>query len=221
MDSSSTGESASLPSELELGFRQFDLSEPGASALDFPEDAVELLDHYTLSADGDSGVIGRLGRSTPASASEITIELSTHESEDSHTPPDYALSILLPQILEPSEDSDEPESFPHPPYPGSGFTDLPINVNVSLSPLILATDGFPDDTSPPYLDLLGVGGEGILTDVHWLEPGSREERVCSPCLEEDLMEWDRWRGQLIEEHDPYLDSRVRVYESVRAVLEWS
>jgi hypothetical protein len=119
-------------------------------------------------------------------------------------------------MWESSEDSDEPEPFSHLPYPGSDVTDVPINV--SPSPLMPVTDGFPENTSASHLGLVCIGAEGISTQVDWLE-ASWEEIIRSPCSEEDLTEWDRWRGRLVGEYDQDLDSRVRAHENVRRGLE--
>ena len=114
----------------------------------------ELLEHDAVSVDGDSGVyaIGRLGRSTPLPTSEILLELPAHAPEDFQISPFYPPVIHLPRMREYSEDDNERESFPHLGYLGSDVMDVPINV--PLSPLVLAADGFPDDTSSPYSDLL-------------------------------------------------------------------
>jgi hypothetical protein len=212
-----TGQSTSPPPEFELGFRQFGLSGRGAFVLDFPEDVGELVEHDTVLAGGGSGVhvIGRFGRSGPGAASEIPVELSTPISEDSQNSPGYGPNFLLPRIREILEDGGEPELFPHLPHPGSDVTDVPVNV--SLSPLILTVDGFPDDTTQPYLDLVG-GVDEILTDVDWIE-GQFGEMIHRLRSEEDDVEWDHWCGQLVEELDRDLDSCVGVREGVRAGLE--
>ena len=143
-----------MPPELEPVFQHFDLSEPSIFPFDFPEDVGELLEHDDISADGDPGVrvIGRLGRSPPMPTSEILVELSVQAPEDSQHSPSYAPNILLPRIQEPSGDNDERGSFSHLRYLGSNVMDVPINV--PLSPLVLMIDGFPDDTPPPYPDLV-------------------------------------------------------------------
>ncbi|KAF9654220.1 hypothetical protein BDM02DRAFT_58716 [Thelephora ganbajun] len=210
-----TGRSASIPLELELGFRQFDLSEPRTFVLDFPEDVGESLEleHDNPLADGGSGVIGHPERPILVPASEIPVELSAQPCENFQTPP-VRTSNLLPRIRKLSEDSDELESVLHLPYPELDVTGIPFNV--PLSPFI--TDGFPDDTMPTYSDLVGSEGEGISADTDWLE-GSWGEIICSPCLEEELMEWDRWRGQLAEELDRDLDSWAEIHESVWVELD--
>ena len=141
-----------MPREPEPGFRQFDLLEPSVLALDFPEDVGELLEPDAVSGDGDSGVdvIGRPGRLTSAPASGIPVELLVQAPEDSPNQPIYPPDIILPSMRESSEHYDE--SYPHLRYLGSNVKDIPINV--PLSPLVLMIDGFPDDTSPQYSDLV-------------------------------------------------------------------
>ena len=209
------GESVSSSPEVGLEFQQYNLSEPSAFILDFPEDVGELLEHDGVSVDGDSGAIGRFGRSTSAPAPEITVELSAHAPEGPQDPPDYPPNIFLPRIRESPEDSEEPGSFPRLPYPEPGVAGLPINV--PLSPLMLTTDGFPDDTPTPHSDPVGVEVEETSTDMDWLE-GSWEEMACSPRLG-DFLEWDRWHGRPVEELDRDLDSWARVHESLRAGLD--
>jgi hypothetical protein len=149
-----TRQPTSMPREPESGFRQFDLLEPSVFALDFPEDVGELVEPDAVPADGDSGVhvIGRLGGLTSTSASEIPFELSVQAPEDFPDPPVCVPDILLPPMRESSVDGDEHKSFTHLRYLGSNVQDVPINV--PLSPLVLMIDGFPDDTSPQYSDLV-------------------------------------------------------------------
>lgn len=206
----------SIPPELELGFRQLDPLGPNPFVLDFPEDVGESLEHDAVLVDGDSGVdvIDRLGRPTPVPAFEIPVEIPVQPHDDLWTPPAYTPNILIPRIRKFPEDNGELESVPHLPCLELDVTGIPINVPVS--PFV--NDGFPDDTIPLHSDLVSGGVEGISMDVDWLG-GSLGEIICSPCLEEDLMEWDRWRGQLIEELNRDLDSWAEVRESVRAELD--
>lgn len=200
------GRSASIPPELELGFRQLNLSELSPLVLDFPEDVDvgESLEHEADLADGNSGAIDRLG---PVPGSETLAELSYDDSQ--------ALSVSTSDIFirMRGEDSDELEPVLHLPYSELDLTGIPINV--PASPLVV--DGFPDDTTPLYSDLAGGGVGRISIDADWLG-GSLGEITCDPYLEGELMEWNRWRGQLVEELDRDLDSWVEVRESTRAEL---
>jgi hypothetical protein len=211
-----TDQSSSIPPELELGFRQLGLSEPGPFILDFPEDVGESLEHDVILVDGDSGahVIDRLGRPAPVPASEIPVEISVQPHDGSQTLSVYPPNILVPRIRKFSEDNRERESIPHLPYSELDATGAPTNFPVS--PFVV--DGFPDDTTPLHSDLVGGGFEGTSMDADWLG-GSLEEIICSPCLEGGLMEWDRWRGQLVEELNRDLASWAEVRESVRAELD--
>jgi len=196
------GQSASIPPELELVFRQINLSEPSSFVLDFPEDVGESLEQDTVLADGDPGVIGRLGQPTPVPAPKTPVELSVQPHVDSQTLSVYASEILLPRIRKISEDNNDLDLVLHSPHPGS---DVPTNV--PLSPFV--TDGFPDDTTPLYSGLVDVEAEGISMDADWLG-GPWGEMICSPRLEEELVEWDWWRGQLVEELNRDLDSWAEV-----------
>ena len=204
-----TGQSASTPPELELGFRQIDFSEHSPFVLDFPEDVGELLEHDTVLADGDPGVIGRLGRPTPVTVSKTLAEPPAPPHMDSQTLSVYPSEILLPRMRKLSEGHSDLEVVLHPPYPDSDVTGVPTNV--PLSPFV--TDGFPDDTTPLHSGLVGVEVEGISMDTDWLG-GLWGEMICSPCLEEELAEWDRWRGQLVDELNRDLDPWTEVRGSV-------
>ena len=210
-----SGQPESIPPELELGIWQFDPPEHSPFALDFPEDVGESLEQDTILTDGDPVVIDRPGQPTPVPASDIPVELSVQHREDSPTLSAFAPNIFLPRVRKLSEDSRGLESLPHLPYPEFDVTGVPINVPVS--PFI--TGGFPDDTTPLYSDLVGGEVEEILVDADWLGPGSWRETIWSSCLEEDIMGWDRWRRQVIDELNRDLDSWAEVRESVRAELD--
>ena len=211
-----TDQSSSIPPELELGFRQLDLSEPGPFILDFPEDVGESLEHDVVLVDCDSGmhVIDRLGRATPVPASGIPVGISVQPHDDSQTLSACTSNIPVPRIRKFSEDNGELELVSRLPYPELDVIGIPINVPVS--PCVI--DGFPDDTISLHSDLVSSEVGGISMDVDWLG-GSLGEMICSPCLEEGFMEWDRWRGQLFEELNRDLDSWAEVRESVRAKLD--
>lgn len=195
--------------ELELEVWQLDPPELSPFALDFPEDVEESLEHDPAFADGNSGAIDRLGRPTYVPASEIPVGLSIQPRENSPTLSN--IPQLRAQKL--SEGCRELEPLPRLSYPESGVRGVPINV--PLSPFI--TGPSPDDTSL-YSDLAGGGVEDILVDADWLE-GSWKEAIWSSSLEEDLVEWDRWRRQVIDELNRDLDSWAEVRESVRAELD--
>ena len=199
-----TGQSAPSPRELELEFRQFDLSEPNAFVLDFPEDVGESVECDTVLASSDSGVIGRRRRRWLTPVSRVPDELSVEAPDHS---PGYAPTILISRMREITECDDEEKSFPHTPSPGLDHLDVAdgVPINVPMSPLILPADGFPDDTAHPYSDLVGAEASEMPADADWLE-GSLGEIIYGPCLEEDFMEFDRnWHGQRAEE----LDQRQR------------
>ena len=80
------------------------------------------------------------------------------------------------------------------------------------------TDGFPGHTSPPHSDLVGLRADGSSTNGEWLE-GFWEETICGSCLEDDLMEWDRWREQLVEGLGRDLDSWASFHDSVRTGVD--
>ena len=164
----------------------------------------ESLEHDTVLTDGDSDMIDLPGRLL-VPASEIPVELSVHPDDDSQTLPVFSPDILLPRMGKLSEDSGELESVQHLRYPELDVTDVPINV--PLSPFIV--DGFPGDTTPLSSDLAGGEADGISMDTDWLG-GSLGGIICTPCLGEELMEWDRWRGQIVEELDRDLDSWAEV-----------
>ena len=65
-----------------------------------------------------------------------------------------------------------------------------------------------------------MGGEmeGISMDADWLE-GSWGEMIYSPSLGKELTEWDRWRGQLVEELNRDMDSWGEVRGDVRRGLD--
>jgi hypothetical protein len=192
-----------MPSDLELGFWRLDLSESSPLILDFPEDVGESVDHDALMAYGDS--LGCLGRRTPAS--EPPVEISAQPRDDSQTPSVRTSGILIPRIRRPSEDGGEDE--PGPPLSYSKLDTTGVPLNVPVSPFV--TDDFPDDSASPHSGLAG----GISVDADWF--GLLGEIVCGPSLEEELtMEWDRWRGQLVEELDRDLNSWAEVRESARA-----
>lgn len=194
-----------MPSELELGFWQLDLSESSPLILDFPEDVGESLDHDALLAHGDS--FGCRGRRTP-------VEISVQPHEDSQDPSTYTSGILIPRIRKPGEDGGEDE--PAPPLSYSKLDTAGVPLNVPVSPFV--TDDFPDDSAPPHSGLAGSEAGGISIDADWF--GLLGEIVCGPSLEEELaMEWDRWRGQLVEELDRDLNSWAEVRESARAGLD--
>lgn len=202
-----------MPSELELGFWQLDPSESSPLILDFPEDVGESLDHDALLVHGDSlGAISCLRRPPPAP--EITAEVSAQAHDSSQTPSICASGILIPRIRRPSGDSGGDEPALPLSHPKSDMTGVPLNVPVS--PFV--TDDFPDDSAHPRSDLAGDEAGGISIDADWL--GLLGEIVYGPSLEEELtMEWDRWRGQLVEELDRDLNSWAEVRESVRAELD--
>lgn len=196
-----TGRSVSIPPELELGFRQFNLSEPSPLVFDFPEDVGESLEHEAVLADGDSGMIGRLGRPTLVEASETSAELSMKLYGGSQSLSISTSDVLVPRMR--AEDSDELEPVLHLPNSELDVTGDPISVPVAL----FVVDGFPDDTTTEV--------ERISVDTDWLG-GALGETICDPSLEEELLEWNRWRGQLIEELDRDLDSWTEFRESARA-----
>lgn len=204
-----TGRSVQTQPELEPAVRRFDLPETGPFALDFPEDVADSLEHDTVLADSDQGVINHHERPISVPTSEIPVELLVQPPEDFPTPPISPSDILLPRIRRLSEDSDELE----PPYPGLNVVDVPINV--PLSPFV--TDGFLDDPTPPSSDL-GSEGEEISMDADWLG-ASRGEMIWSGCLGAELMEWDRWCGEVIDEVNRDLGSWAEVRESVRIELD--
>lgn len=208
--------SSSIPPELELGFRQLDLSESSPFDLDFPEDVGESLEHDVVLIDGDSGVhvIDRLGRPIPVPASEIPVEISVQPHDGSPALSVYTSNVLVPRMRKLSEGNGELEPVPHLSYSELDVMGVPLNVPVS--PFII--DGFPDDTIPLHSDLVGGEVEGISMDTDWLG-GSLGEIICSPCLEEELVEWNRWHGQLVEELNRDLDSWAEVRESVRTELD--
>lgn len=176
----------------------------------------ESLEHDVVFVDGASGVrvIDRLGRPTPVSPSEIPVEISVQLHDDSQILSVYTSNIPLPRIRKPSEDNGGLEPVPYLPYPELGITGVPASVPVS--PFV--TDGFTDDVIPLHLDPMGGEVEGISMEADWMG-GLLGEIVCGPCLEEELMEWDRWRGQLFEELNRDLNSWAEVRESVRAALD--
>lgn len=199
-----------MPSDLELGFWQLDLSESSPLILDFPEDVGESLDHDALLVYGDS--LGYRGRRTPAS--ETPVEISVQPHDDSQAPSICTSGILIPRIRRPSEDGLEDEPAPPLSYSKLDTTGVPLNVPVS--PFV--TDDFPDDSASPHSGLAGGEAGGISIDADWF--GLLGEIVCGPSLEEELtMEWDRWRGQLVEELDRDLNSWAEVRESARAGLD--
>jgi len=202
-----TGQSVPTPPEVEPAVRQFDLPEPSPFALDFPEDVGDSLEHDAILADGDQGVINHHGRPTPIPTSEIPVELLVQPPEDLPTPPISPSDILLPRIRRLSGDSDELEL----PYPGLDVMDVPINI--PLSPFV--TDGFLND---PTSSDLGSGTEGIVMDADWLG-ASRGEMVWSGCLGGELIEWDRWCGEVIDELNRDLGLWAGVRESARVELD--
>jgi hypothetical protein len=203
------------PPEFELVIRKFDPSEPSPFALDFPEDVGESLEHDAAWVDGDPGMIDRLGRPTPVSASRIPAELPTKPHKDSPTRCVYASDILLPRIRKLSEGSGGLESLPHLRYPEFDATDVPINV----PPSPFNTDGFPDGATSLYSGLAGgeVGENSM--DVDWLGGLWGEMIWGVRGLEEEPVEWNRWCEQVGDELDRDLSSWVEVVESARAELD--
>lgn len=173
----------------------------------------ESLEHDPVLAHGDSDAIDQLGPRTPVPASEIPVEMSVQPHGGSQTPSVYPSDILIPRVREPSEDNGKLGSVSRLPCLELDVKGAPLNFPVS--PFV--TDGFPDDTTPLRSDLAGGEVEGISVDADWLGR-SLEEIICGPCLEEELVEWNRWRGQLVEELDRDLSSWAEVRESVRAEL---
>ena len=208
------GRSAAILPELELAIWQLDLPEASPLTLDFPEDVGESLEHDPVLVDGDSGVIDRFGRPTTVPASGIPVGLPAHPREGSPTLSVRGPNVPQLRVRKLSEDNCEFESLPHLSYPELDVKGIPINV--PLSPFI--TGGSPDDTTSLYPDLAGGDVEEILVDVDWFG-GSWRETVWSSCLEEELVEWDRWRRQVIDELNRDLDSWAEVRESVRAELD--
>jgi len=189
------------PPELKPAVRRFDLPEPSPFALDFPEDVGDSLEHDTILADGDQGVINHHGRPTP-----VPVEVLVQPPEDLPTPPVSPLDSLLPRIRRFSGDSDELES----PY--LDIVDVPINV--PLSPFV--TDGFLNDPTSPSSGL-GSEGDEFSMDADWL--GVSRETIWSGCLGGELMEWDRWCGEVIDELNRDLGSWAEVRESARIELD--
>ena len=204
-----TGQSVSTPPELEQTVGRFDLPEPSPFALDFPEDVGDSLEHDAILSDGDQGAISHHGRSTPVPTSEISVELLVQPPEDFPTPSALPSDILLPRIRRLSRDSDELE----PPYPGLDVVDVPVNV--PLSPFV--TDGFLNDPASPPSDF-GSGVEEISMETDWLG-ASRGDMIWSGCLGGELIEWDRWCGEVIDELNRDLGSWAEVRDSARIELD--
>ena len=198
-----TDQSVQTPPELEPAVRRFDLPEPSPFALDFPEDVGDSLEHDTILAHGDQGEINHHGRPTP-----VPVEPLVQPPEDLPTPPISPPDILLPRIRRLSRDSEGLD----PPYTGLDVVDAPINV--PLSPFV--TDGFLNDPTSPSSDLGSEAGE-ISTDADWLG-ASRGEMIWSGCLGGELMEWDRWCGEVIDELNRDLGSWAEVREGARIEL---
>jgi len=196
-----TGRSASIPPELEPTVRRFDLSEPSPIDLDFPEDVGDSLEHDALLADGDQGVINHLGRPTLISASGIPVELLVQPPEDSPTPPISPSDVLFSRRPKLQEDSGGLEPLPHLPYLWLDIADVPINVPPS-----------------PFVSDLGGEVEEQLADANWLGE-SWGEMTWSGRAGGELMEWDRWCGEVIDELNRDLGSWAEVRQSVRAGLD--
>ena len=143
-------------------------------------------------------MINHPGRPIPVPASEIPVELLVQSPEDSFpTPPTSPLNIRLSRMRKLSEDNDELEPLPHLPYPESDDVDVPVSVPLS----------------PPDSEV-----EEFSVDLDWLG-GSRGEMIWSGCLGGELMELDRWCGEVIDELNRDLGSWSEVIESVRTELD--